>query len=102
MPARTPLTQPLLCWLPPLPEFAPIQFADKPDIPFNLAGYTDLAADDFVYFKTQGGFWVAAAEDESGRLFMIDQVGDLYYDSGDPAIGLYAVCACMGDIWGHR
>ena len=69
-----------------------------------------------MYFKTPGGNWVAASEDESGRLFMIDQVGtascispsydgahvigpmrfeqqvgDLYYDSGDPEIGLYAV-----------
>lgn len=34
---------------------------------------------------------MAAAEDEAGRFFMIDEVGDLYYDSGDPQIGLYAV-----------
>ncbi len=44
-----------------------------------------------MYFKTPGGRWVAAAEDEAGRFFMIDEVGDLYYDSGDPDIGLYAV-----------
>jgi hypothetical protein len=27
-----------------------------------------------VYFKTPGGRWVAAAEDEQGRFFMIDEV----------------------------
>uniref|UniRef100_A0A7S3VI82 Uncharacterized protein n=1 Tax=Dunaliella tertiolecta TaxID=3047 RepID=A0A7S3VI82_DUNTE len=68
-----------------------VQFADKPNIPFKLLGYTDLAEKDFVYFKTAGGHWVGAAEDEAGRLFMIDEVGDLYYDSGDPAIGMYAM-----------
>eukprot|EP00955_Chlamydomonas_euryale_P094278 364843-Chlamydomonas_euryale.AAC.5 len=30
---------------------APIKFADKPDVPFKLTGYTDLAEDDLVYFK---------------------------------------------------
>eukprot|EP00199_Chlamydomonas_sp_CCMP681_P006596 CAMPEP_0119107874 /NCGR_PEP_ID=MMETSP1180-20130426/12071_1 /TAXON_ID=3052 ORGANISM="Chlamydomonas cf sp, Strain CCMP681" /NCGR_SAMPLE_ID=MMETSP1180 /ASSEMBLY_ACC=CAM_ASM_000741 /LENGTH=286 /DNA_ID=CAMNT_0007093421 /DNA_START=299 /DNA_END=1159 /DNA_ORIENTATION=- len=69
----------------------PITFADKPDIPFKLLGYTDLAEKDFVYFKTAAGNWLAAAEDEEGRLFMIDEVGDLYYDSGDPQIGMYAM-----------
>ena len=44
-----------------------------------------------MYFKTSGGNWVAASEDEDGRLFMIDEIGDLYYDSGEPDIGLYAV-----------
>ena len=72
-------------------DFGPIKFADKPDIPFEVLGYTDLEAKDFVYFKTPGGHWVAASEDEDQRLFMIDEVGDLYYDSGDPDIGLYAV-----------
>ncbi|GIL61428.1 hypothetical protein Vafri_15877 [Volvox africanus] len=66
-------------------------FGDKPPIDFTLAGYTDLRPDEFVYFKTPGGRWVAAAEDEQGRFFMIDEVGDLYYDSGNPDIGLYAM-----------
>ena len=61
--------------LPPLVDTGPVQFADKPDIPFKVLGFTDLDAKDFVYFKTPGGNWVAASEDESGRLFMIDQVG---------------------------
>jgi hypothetical protein len=58
---------------------------------FQMLGYTDLNPDDFVYFKTPGGRWVAASEDDSGRLFMVDEIGDLYYDSGDEDIGLYAV-----------
>jgi hypothetical protein len=37
------------------------------------------------------GNWVAAAQDEAGRVFLIDQAGDLYYDSGNPEIGIYAV-----------
>ncbi|GLC36467.1 hypothetical protein PLESTB_000151400 [Pleodorina starrii] len=71
---------------------APIDsFGANPPVNFSLAGYTDLKAEEFVYFKTPGGRWVAAAEDEQGRFFMIDEVGDLYYDSGDPNIGLYAM-----------
>lgn len=36
---------------------APINnFGDKPPIDFTLAGYTDMNPDDFVYFKTPGGF----------------------------------------------
>jgi hypothetical protein len=69
----------------------PVQFADKPDIPFSVLGYTDLDPEDFVYFKTQGGHWVAAAEDEENRLFMIDEIGDLYYDSGTDDVGMYAM-----------
>lgn len=56
-------------------EAGPVRFADKPDIPFKLLGFTDLQEKDFVYFKTAGGHWVAAAEDEAGRLFMVDEVG---------------------------
>lgn len=26
-----------------------------------------------------------------GRMYIIDQAGDLYYDSGNPDIGIYAV-----------
>ncbi|KAG1654846.1 hypothetical protein FOA52_007597 [Chlamydomonas sp. UWO 241] len=70
---------------------SPVKFYDKPDIDFNLMGYTDLDPKDMVYFKTPGGHWVAAAEDEQNRLFMIDEIGDLYYDSGDADIGMYAV-----------
>ncbi|KXZ41595.1 hypothetical protein GPECTOR_375g164 [Gonium pectorale] len=66
-------------------------FGSKPPIDFSLAGYTDLRPEEFFYFKTPGGRWVAAAEDDQGRFFMIDEVGDLYYDSGDPDVGLYAM-----------
>ncbi|PNW78095.1 hypothetical protein CHLRE_10g464050v5 [Chlamydomonas reinhardtii] len=79
-------------WLLNHKVLAPIDsFGEKPPIDFTLAGYADLRPEDFVYFKTPQGRWVAAAEDEQGRFFMIDEVGDLYYDSGDPDIGLYAM-----------
>ncbi len=58
----------------PCAELGPIQFAEKPNVPFKLLGFTDMNEDDFVYFKTPGGSWVAAAEDDLGRMFMIDQV----------------------------
>ena len=35
-----------------------------------------------MYFKTRGGHWLAAAEDELGRLFMVDEV-------------CVAVCVCV-------
>lgn len=66
-------------------------FGEQPDIPFDLVGYSDMTADEFVYFKTPAGSWVAAAEDKQGRFFMIDQAGDLYFDTGDPQVGMYAV-----------
>lgn len=71
----------------------PVQIGQPPaDFPFQLAGYTDIAPEEFVYAKTPGGHWIAAATDPQGRLYMIDEIGDLYYDSGSPQIGLYAVC----------
>lgn len=33
-----------------------------------------------------------------GRMYIIDQAGDLYYDSGNPDIGIYAVSGRRG--WG--
>ena len=126
---RTPPTSDC-CMHPIGADFGPIKFADKPDIPFSVLGYTDLdpkvggwvqfktlgglwiavslkpefldhyLPQDFVYFKTPGGHWVAAAEDKEKRLFMIDEIGDLYYDSGDPDVGLYAVSAgCTGGLY---
>ncbi|KAF8066169.1 PRY2 [Scenedesmus sp. PABB004] len=62
-----------------------------PGFPFELAGYTDVAAEDFVYARTPGGAWVAAAQDPAGRLYLIDQAGDLYYDSGRPETGIYVL-----------
>lgn len=62
-----------------------------PDIPFQLAGYTDIAPEEFVYARTPQGNWVASAADPAGRVFVIDQAGDLYYDSGNPQVGVYAV-----------
>ena len=56
MPLRPPLT-PVApgCAASAPADFGPIRFADKPDIDFRMLGYTDLAAEDFVYFKTQVG-----------------------------------------------
>jgi hypothetical protein len=46
-----------------------------------------------------------------GRMYIIDQAGDLYYDSGNPEIGIYAVrcslrpghvegmCTACGNMW---
>jgi hypothetical protein len=43
------------------------------------------------WWRCAGGNWVAAAQDMRGRVYIIDQAGDLYYDSGNPDIGIYAV-----------
>lgn len=72
-------------------KFGPMQFADKPDIDFSLVGYTDLRPQDFTYLKTRGGHWVAAAQDQEGRIFMVDEIGDLYYDTGDSSTGMYVM-----------
>lgn len=70
----------------------PVTLGSPPaDIPFSLAGYTDVAPGDFAYARTPGGNWIAAAADETGRVYVIDQAGDLYYDSGDPALGVIAL-----------
>jgi hypothetical protein len=77
----------------------PVTLGSPPaDIPFSLAGYTDVAPGDFAYARTPGGNWIAAAADETGRVYVIDQAGDLYYDSGDPALGVIAV-RCKGFEW---
>lgn len=33
-------------------------------------------------------------------MFMIDEIGDLYYDSGNPELGLYAVGGAVHGGWG--
>jgi hypothetical protein len=33
-------------------------------------------------------------------MYIIDQAGDLYYDSGNPDIGIYAVSGAGGDTVG--
>jgi hypothetical protein len=70
-----------------------------PDFPFQLAGYTDIAPEEFVYARTPQGNWVASAVDPAGRVFVIDQAGDLYYDSGNPQVGVYAVSAWCVRRW---
>ena len=68
----------------PIEEAGPLQFADKPDIPFKLVGFTDLKEEQFVYFKTPGGHWVAAAQDPqvSRSLSGAAGRGDLQYARG--------------------
>jgi hypothetical protein len=41
--------------------------------------------------KTAGGAPVAAFQDEQGNIFLIDPNGNLYYDTGDPKLGIYFV-----------
>ncbi|WIA13852.1 hypothetical protein OEZ85_002426 [Tetradesmus obliquus] len=70
----------------------PVDIGTPPaDFPFQLAGYTDIAPEEFVYARTPQGNWVASAADPGGRVFVIDQAGDLYYDSGNPQVGVYAL-----------
>lgn len=53
----------------------PVQIGSPPaDFPFKLAGFTDVSPEEFVYARTPGGNWIAAATDPSGRLYMIDEV----------------------------
>jgi hypothetical protein len=47
--------------------------------------------DGFEYVTTAGGATVLFAQDEAGRVFLVDAAGDLYYDSGDPTVGWYIV-----------
>lgn len=44
--------------------------------------------------KTAGGNPVAAFSDEAGNIFLIDPNGNLYYDTGDPKLGVYFVRPC--------
>ena len=41
--------------------------------------------------KTPAGNPVALFQDEQGNIFMIDPNGNLYYDTGDPKLGVYFV-----------
>ena len=47
--------------------------------------------DGYEYVTTSGGATVLFAQDEAGRTFLVDGAGDLYYDSGDGAVGWYIV-----------
>lgn len=62
------------------------------------ASYADVPAEEFVFAKTREGHWLATAADPQGRLFMVDELGDLYYDSGDPRLGMFAVDT-RGDVY---
>jgi len=64
------------------------------DVPQMLIG----AEDGFSYIKTDGGNKVLIAEDEAGRTFLVDQDGNLYYDSGIEEVGWYIVAASDGQV----
>lgn len=62
------------------------------------SAYADVPAEEFVFAKTREGHWLATAADPQGRLYMIDELGDLFYDSGDPKLGMFAVDT-RGDVY---
>ena len=41
--------------------------------------------------RTAKGNVVAATTDSQGRVFMFDRMGNIYYDTEDPRLGLYIV-----------
>ena len=45
----------------------------------------------YNYVKTKAGNFAMVSYDPSGRMFMIDEGGTLYYDTGEPSLGIYIV-----------
>ena len=43
------------------------------------------------YVKTKAGNFAMVNYDSSGRMYMIDEAGTLYYDTGEPSMGIYIV-----------
>ena len=41
--------------------------------------------------KTKAGNFAMVNYDGSGRMYMIDEAGTLYYDTGEPSLGIYIV-----------
>ncbi len=41
--------------------------------------------------KTKAGNFAMVKYDASGRMYMIDEAGTLYYDTGEPSMGVYIV-----------
>ncbi|KAK9868064.1 hypothetical protein WJX84_000029 [Apatococcus fuscideae] len=54
--------------------------------------------DGLNYVKTKAGNWAMVNYDGSGRMYMIDEAGTLYYDTGEPAMGIYIV-DLQGDMY---
>ena len=50
------------------------------------------------YLKTDGGAYLALFEDQQGRPYFLDPKGNLWYDSGDPEVGMHRV-APNGDVF---
>jgi len=84
--------------LPPV-QIRPEGQGAPPGFPLAMAAeYAGVPPGDFVFAQTREGRWLATAADEQGRLLMVDELGDLFYDSGDPKLGMYAVDA-RGDVY---
>lgn len=51
---------------------------------------------------TKAGNQVMVGEDTDGRVYFVDKGGNLYYDSGDPEVGMYVVslppCRAQGKM----
>jgi len=45
------------------------------------------------YVTTKGGNKVAVYKDSAGRVWMVDKAGDVFLDTGDPDVGVFAIDA---------
>ncbi|KAK9835698.1 hypothetical protein WJX74_006156 [Apatococcus lobatus] len=52
----------------------------------------------YNYVKTKAGNFAMVNYDGSGRMYMIDEAGTLYYDTGEPSLGMYIV-SLNGDMY---
>ena len=50
----------------------------------------------FSYVTTKGGNKVAVYRDALNRVWMVDQAGDVFMDTGDPDVGVFAVSPYTG------
>ncbi|QDZ19890.1 hypothetical protein HOP50_03g24070 [Chloropicon primus] len=50
------------------------------------------------YLVTEGGAELALFEDDKGRPYFLDPKGNMWYDSGDPSVGIHRV-APDGDVF---
>ena len=50
------------------------------------------------YLMTEGGAQLALFEDEKGRPYFLDPKGNMWYDSGDPDVGMHRI-APDGDVF---
>lgn len=60
-------------------------------IKYNVPVASSDTTRNVTVLKTQGGNLVAATADSSGRLFLFDRLGNIYYDTGDSRLGFFIV-----------